>query len=165
MKIKETNNIDLGAVIKGLSDASAKVGWFESAQYKDGTPVAMVAYVQEHGSPKSGIPPRPFMRTTETEKKEEWANTAKRVSRAVLDGHVSPSDVVESVALAAEGHIAKTIRSITTPALKQSTINARKNRLADKGASIKKTSVMGIEKPLVDSGLMLRTLTSEVVKK
>lgn len=51
-----------------LSELSAKlsrggtlrVGFLEDATYPDGTPVAMIAAIQNFGAPAKGIPPRPF---------------------------------------------------------------------------------------------------------
>ena len=71
--------------------------------------------------------------------------------------------------MAAEGHVRETISKVTSPALKQATIDARKRRLADKGKSVtgKKggAGIAGIAKPLVDTGILLNTLTSETEKK
>ena len=39
-----------------------KVGFFSTAKYQDGTPVANVAAIQEFGAPEAGIPERPFFR-------------------------------------------------------------------------------------------------------
>ena len=67
--------------------------------------------------------------------------------------------------MAAGGHVAATITKVTAPALKDATIAARKRRLADEGKSVtgKKggAGVAGIEKPLVDSGILLASLSYE----
>jgi hypothetical protein len=52
-----------------LSAGELQVGFMENADpYPDGTPVALVAAVQEFGSPSNGIPPRPFMRPAVAER-------------------------------------------------------------------------------------------------
>lgn len=163
---RKAGKIDaLRQAVKGLDGAQGRVGWFPSAKYEGGQPVAGVAAVQEFGSPARGIPPRSFFRTTATEKRQEWSHTVEQVSRAAAQGKIEPGRVMEAVALAAGGHVRATITKLTSPALKQSTVDARKRRLADKGASLTgakgAAGVAGIEKPLVDSGLMLVTLSYE----
>jgi len=149
------------ATVKALGNAEGKVGWFESARYEGGQPVAGVAFVQEHGSPKHSIPARPFMRPTAAEKSESWAKTAAGLSRAAMRGEIAPDAVMEGLALAAEGNVRVAITKLTAPALSPKTVAARKRRLANKGKGAKAS----IAKPLVDTGLMLATLTSQVTKK
>lgn len=165
----------LRQAIKGLDGAESKVGWFESSKYETGEPVAGVAYVQEFGSPKRGIPPRPFFRPTIEEKKGEWAKTAEKISRAVVQGKIQPSQMSEAVASAAEGHVRATITKLTNPALSPVTVELRRRRRAgetitgktvgDAAKAAKSAFFVGGSgseaKPLVDSGYMLATLTSE----
>ena len=42
--------------------AVLRVGFLEGATYPNGTPVAMIAAIQEFGAPKAGIPPRSYFR-------------------------------------------------------------------------------------------------------
>lgn len=151
----------LRQTVKALDGAQSKVGWFPSAVYENGAPVAGVAHVQEFGSPSRGIPPRLGMRNTASEKRQEWAKTAETISRAAAQGKIAPGQVMEAVAMAAEGHVRETITKVTSPALKQATIDARKRRLANGG----KGAQASIAKPLVDTGILLNTLTSETTKK
>lgn len=146
----------LRVAIAGLDRAEGKVGWFPSAVYPTGEPVAGVAYVQEFGRYA-----RPFMRPTVTEKQKDWAAQAAQVSKDALRGKVAPQHLMEAVCLAAEGAIRRTISRITAPPLKESTIAARKRGMANKGVGATK----GIEKPLVHTGLLITTLTSQVGKK
>lgn len=151
----------LRQTVKALDGSQSKVGWFPSAVYEGGQPVAGVAQVQEFGSPARGFPPRLGMRATATEKRQEWAKTAETISRAAAQGKIAPERVMEAVAMAAEGHVRETITKVTAPALKQATIDARKRRLANGG----KGAQASIAKPLVDTGILLNTLTSETTKK
>jgi len=163
MKItRKAGKIDaLRQTVKALDGATGRTGWFPSAVYEGGQPVAGVAYVQEFGSPSRGIPPRLGMRETATEKRQEWAATAAQISRASTQGKIAPGQVMEAVTLAAEGAIRAHITKVTSPPLKAATVAARKRRLANGGAGAKST----ISKPLVDTGIMLATLTSETSKK
>lgn len=159
---RKAGKIDaLRHAIDGLNGAQSKVGWFPSAVYEGGQPVAGVAHVQEFGSPSKGIPPRLGMRATATEKREEWKHTVENLSRAAVQGKIDPDKVAEGIALAAEGHVRETITKVTSPALKQATIDARKRKLANGG----KGAQASIGKPLVDTGILLNTLTSETTKK
>lgn len=159
---RKAGKIDaLRQTIKSLDGAQSKVGWFPSAVYEGGQPVAGVAHVQEFGSPKKNIPPRLGLRATAAEKRQEWAKTAETVSRAAAQGKIAPGQVMEAVAMAAEGAVRQTITKVNAPPLAQSTVAARRRRLANGGAGAKAS----IAKPLVDTGILLNTLTSETVKK
>ena len=150
----------LRQTVTALDHARGRVGWFPSAVYEGGQPVAGVAVVQEFGSTKRGIPPRSFMRSTATEKRGDWAKTSADLARAAAQGKLPPANVMPALALAAEGHVRATITKISDPPLAEATIEARKRRLANGGAGAKST----ITKPLVDTGILLNTLTSEVEK-
>ena len=189
MPIKRTggDRAKVTAAVRNLGQQEGKVGWFESAKYANGAPVAGVAYVQEHGSAARSIPPRPYFRPTVAERKTAWAKTAGDVSRAVLEGHLSPDASTEALCLAAEGDVRKAISKLTAPALSPLTILARKERQIRSrqtkgqmqggltGKDIGRLAarldqgpqdVSGVStKPLVDSGLMLATLSSQVNKK
>lgn len=143
---------------KELDKVIGRVGWFPAAVYEKGEPVAGVAFVQEYGSAKREIPPRPFMRPTVTEKQVDWAKTTADLTRAAAQGKIAPKNVMSGLALAAEGHVRATITQISTPPLADATVRARKRRLADGG----KGAQASIAKPLVDTGVLLATLTSEV---
>lgn len=169
----------LRLAVKGLDGAQGKIGWFESAKYEDGTPVAGIAAVQEFGSPSRSIPPRSFFRTTATEKRQEWAKTAETVSRAAAQGKIAPDKVMEAVVMVAEGNVRATITKIMTPPLSPITIELRRRKRA--GGTVTGATVgdaakatksaffnagSGAEvKPLVDTGILLNTLTSETTKK
>lgn len=164
----------LDAALK-LGRTRGRVGWFESAKYQDGTPVAGVAYVQEHGSQKRSIPARPFFRPAADENEQAWAKYAEQLARAVMAGKMPASALFEALALMAEADVRKKITLITEPPLSLLTLQARKYR-RDGGKVTGKTlgtlarqrdagppDVSGVStKPLNDTGYMLATLTSNV---
>lgn len=160
MKVtRKAGKIDaLRQAVKGLGSAKGEVGWFPSARYEGGQPVAGVAAVQEFGSAARGIPPRSFMRTTATEQSQDWARIAAPLARAAALGKVAPSSMAEAVCLAAEGAVRAKITKIQEPALAPATVDARRRRLANGG----KGARASIAKPLVDTGVLLNSLTSEV---
>lgn len=153
-KVKRTQCIDLGKILKNLEGKKARVGFFEASKYEDGTPVAYVASIQEYGYAPKNIPPRPFMRTTMDTRQKEWGKQAESGAKAILAGNSDMNTVLSAIAAGAAGDIQKTISKIFTPALKDSTIRARERRYADGG---KRGS--SPNKPLVDTGLLLSSVS------
>lgn len=145
--------------LKAIKGHVGKVGWFPSAQYPDGTPVAQVAAVQEFGNPSQNIPPRSFMRTTIAAKEKKWARTIQAGAKLVLQGDVGINAVLEAIVLEAAGDIRKKITQIQEPPLAPATIAARVRKMAD-------TKTVGnLTKPLVETKILLNTLTGIVEKK
>lgn len=153
----------LQVALRELDGITGKTGWFETAKYADGTPVAYVAAIQEFGAvlrpddglglasqwmgenegPAGGfIPPRPFMRPAVAKHGQEWMDLLAKGAKAALAGKFTAVEVMESVALRAAGDIGKQISAVMTPPLAPSTIAAK-----------------GFSKPLVDTGLMLQSVT------
>lgn len=120
---------NLEVLLKGLPAVQGKVGWFQDAQYENGTPVAYIAAIQEFGSPKNSIPARSFMRTTISERRQEWAKIAQNGSKALLAGTATPEQVMTGIGLAAKGDIQKKIANIYDPELSPLTLAIRKYRL------------------------------------
>ena len=173
--------VELMRRIKELDASKLQVGVFESAKYRDGTPVAGVAAVQELGSPKMGIPPRPFFRTTAEEKKEVWASLFGRAAKAIIDGTASPEDALDSIGLQVAGQVRTKITQIQEPALSPVTLHLRKlkqqggedfkvtgamvndaKRKAAKGEGLDTSGIS--TKPLVEDGTLLDSITHRVEK-
>lgn len=143
-RVKGPASIDtIVAALNGLDGIEGKVGWFETAHYPDGTPVAYVAAIHEHGA--GPIPARPFMRPAVAENGANWMDLMAQGAKAAVNGTMSPVAVLEAVTLKAAGDVGKAIRAVTSPPLKPMTI-ARK----------------GFDKPLVDTGQMLQSVTGKV---
>lgn len=156
MKIQQQSNF--AAIKQVLAEASRKevrIGFFETAVYPDGTPVAYIAAIQEFGYPAGNIPPRSFMRKTEKEKRVDWgnnmqgalANAIEKKSTTVLQNNLV------QVGGNAAGDISRTLSRLYAPALEKSTLQAR----ARKG--IKST------KPLFETGKLQGSVDSDVVNK
>jgi hypothetical protein len=159
LKVVRKQGVDLKVILNGLKDKSAKVGFFESAKYEDGTPVAYVATIQEFGAPSQSIPARPFMRPAIKENEKAWSSIAESGARAVLRGAATINDVMEAIGGRAASDIQTSITQVKTPALKDSTIAARLRKRSDG------KTVGNLTKPLVDSGLMLASVTHLVTDK
>lgn len=143
--------LSLKRAAKELDGAECRVGWFESAKYADGTPVAYVASIQEFGH--GPIPPRPTMRPTIAEQQAAWTALAGALVKGVAEGRRSATDALELLGAQAAGDVRAKIASIQTPKLADSTIAARKR------AGNSST------KPLVDERIMIATLTHQVTTK
>lgn len=131
------------AALDGLGDKEGKVGWFESARYADGTPVAYVATIHEFGTGR--IPARPFMRPAVATYGAGWMELLAQGARAAMAGSVSPAAALEMVTLRAAGDVAKSIQAVTSPPLSAVTIKRK-----------------GHAKPLVDTGQMIQSVTGKV---
>lgn len=162
----------LNTRLKELDGYQTKVGWFETARYEDGTPVAYIAAIQELGSEQRSIPPRPFMRPTVIEKEEAWKSTAAAGARRVVAGKATGAQMMDLIGAQAEGDVHKKIESITAPPLSPITLGARKYRQQGKkvtGATIGEIAaklkagtldISGVpDKPLDDTHTMIENLT------
>ena len=167
----------LKVFINTLDKTEGKVGWFGD-KYEDGTPVAYVAAIQEYGSGKT--PPRSFMRSTVAEKKDEWENIAIQLSRQAIAGKASPTDVMGKITLQAEADVSQKIATLTDPPLSPVTLELRAMKKAnphlivtaktvgEAAARVRKPGYVTPSvstKPLIDTGYMIATLTSQVNKK
>lgn len=118
-----------------------EVGFFESARYPDGTPVAAVAAWNEFGA--ANIPERPFFRSA--------LALAEDPIEQIIRDHIDPRTLQVDEALAnqigayMQGEVQKSIVDLTSPANAPSTI-------ARKGSS----------NPLVDTGTMRTAVTFKV---
>lgn len=138
----------LTVALQNIDGLVGKTGYFETAKYPDGTSVAYVATIQEYGYAAGGIPARPTMRPTADQQRGEWAETMRMGAKAALNGDMTSRDALERLTLKAAGDVSASIAALTAPALSPETI-ARK----------------GFSKPLVASGLMLRSVTGVVEAK
>ena len=146
----------LRAAYNTLNGAELRVGWFATNKYEDGTPVAYVAVIHEFGAPKAGIPPRPFMRPTIAREENNWRAFAEEESKAIVQGRSTAKEMLEKLGLNASGEIARTLSEVTTPALKPGTVAAKVRKMADK------STVGASDKPLVETGILLDTVTYTV---
>lgn len=90
------------AAIRALAEKLGKatevrVGFLEGATYPDGTPVAMVAAINNFGAPEAGIPARPFFSNMLRDKSPEWGDRFA----AVLEATDNEADA--ALALMGEG--------------------------------------------------------------
>jgi len=141
---------NLGAVVAALeraqkayhSDKVLRVGFLEGARYTDtGTPVALVAAVQEFGSPANNIPPRPFFRTAIEQNKQKWAD---RIAE-LLPEMESADAALNMAAEVIEDDVRMSIRDGGWAPNAPSTLRQKK-----------------FDKPLIDTGHMARSVNHDL---
>ena len=158
MKITVKKGIDLSKIIQDVNKSVLTVGWGETARYDDGTPIAAIAAQNEFGNASKGIPPRSFMRTSIIEKEAQWKNTSAKLFKMVFSEKQTTAGAMESLGLLVAGNVREKIASITSPALKESTVKARLRGNKKKGVNPVTSA-----KPLVHTKYMINSLTSEVI--
>lgn len=127
----------LEKIAKDMGGGSVSVGFMEGATYEDGTPVAAVAYFNEYGGPNR--PPRPFFRGMISDESPSWPSKMASLAKATnYDGPRVLGMMGEDI----KGALQQSINEFTDPALAESTIEAK-----------------GFEKPLIDTGHMLNSIT------
>ena len=133
------------ATLEGLDGLEGKVGWFESAHYPGGTPVAYVATIHEFGTGR--IPARPFMRPAVADHGGEWIDLIGHGVKASMMGGPSPAEVLELVMLQAAGNVAEKIQSLPPLDPKASAVTIKRK---------------GHSKALIDTGQMFASVTGKV---
>lgn len=154
------------AHVASLSGEKAIVGWYEGATYPSGIKVAEVAAMNEYGT--ATAPARPFMRPAIAKHGAEW--------RGMMFKAEIGSNILDKVALKAEGDIVDSIANGDHEPLSPVTLAIRKMRENGEtisGASVGRafnqvkdgTAVFSSNTtPLSDTGRMIATLTSTVIK-
>lgn len=132
----------LEAAIKELDSKQVKVGYFPTSRYPDGKPVAGVAVVQEFGSVSRRIPPRPFFRPAVDGSRQMQRDAIAAAVRRAVSGRQTVEQGMEQLGAAVVGEIQKAISELDSPPLADSTIRRKGN-----------------SKPLVDTGMMLQSVT------
>lgn len=147
----------LSIAIAGLDGKVGRVGWFKTAVYPSGVPVALIAAINEYGWPEHNIPPRLGMRATAERMQGAWAQVAQAASRRVLRGELTPEQALDLIGQKAAGDIRKNISQVSSPPLKTATVEARL-----RGKKQGKVVSLSIAKPLVHTKHLLNTLTNTV---
>lgn len=133
----------LDAMGRGVTNAqTVQVGFLEGATYPDGTPVAMIAAIQNWGAPSVGIPPRPFFTDMIAKRSPEWADA---IGKLLVANQYDAARTLDMIGEAVAGQLRKQIQDTNAPPLAASTIRRK-----------------GHAKPLVDTGQMLNSVDYKV---
>lgn len=136
---------ELAKILRKAKNArSVDIGFMGGSTEADGTPVPLVAALNEYGAPSRGQPPRSFFRNMIANNKDGWG----RILAGAMKGF--DNDAERSLGLLGQEvqeQLQDSIRELKSPPLAPSTI-ARK----------------GFAKPLIDTSTMLRSVTHKVNK-
>ncbi len=164
--IRRDNPNALNDLVKNLQPGVVRIGWFPSARYDDdkSTPVASIAAQNEYGNPSKNIPARPFIRPAIANNQTKWNDIGRRGLKAVLAKKSTVLAVLQGIGQAGVDDIQHSISLVYSPALKQSTIDARLNRPGRVVPSgrFTKAQARSITKPLIDTGHMQATVSYEI---
>lgn len=154
MKITQDNSgsEELEKLADQIKKSKLEVGFFETAKYPDGTPVAYVAAIQEFGNPASNNPSRPFFRNAISQH-DGWKQLATKAMNAVVEGRMELNQALNQMGLKMAADVKDSITDGSYEALKQSTLDARQSRKRTQGVA---------SKPLIDTGQMLQSVTYAV---
>lgn len=119
-----------------------RVGFLEGATYEDGTPVAMIAAIQNFGAPAQGIPPRPFFSNMIREKSPRWA---EQLAELLKRNHNDVDVALEQMGAGIKGQLQQSIVDTNAPPLKPATIRRK-----------------GFAKPLIETSNMINSVDYEV---
>jgi hypothetical protein len=156
MEIKKIQHIDLSNIANFFGGHKVTAGFFESAKYANGTPVAYIAAIQEFGYPEGNIPSRPFFRNAIKANEQKWGDVAGRLIESAIEGKLSESQALEQLGSMIKGDIQESIIDGDFESLKQSTLVARQSRKRTAGVA---------NKPLIDTGHMMRSVDYTVEEK
>lgn len=139
----------LDARLKALAEkiarpATLRVGFLEGATYSDGTPVALVAAVQNFGSPAQGIPPRSFFTNMIAEKKDRWGDQLAGLLKA---NDWDATAALNQMGAGIAGQLRQSIVDTNSPPLAPATIKAK-----------------GFDTVLIDTAHMLQSVDYEVAE-
>lgn len=154
MKITQDNSGSeaLEKLADQIKKSKLEVGFFESAKYPDGTPVAYVAAIQEFGYPEGNIPSRPFFRNAISQN-DGWKDLANKAVMAVIEGRMGLNQALNQMGLVIGSNVQDSINDGSYEVLKQSTLDARQRRKRTQGVA---------SKPLIDTAQMLQAVSYSV---
>lgn len=153
--------------------AVLRVGFLEDATYPDGTPVAMVAAIQNFGAPARGIPPRPFFTNFVKDNEGQWG---EQLARLLIGTGGDVERALNIMGLGMKGQLQQSIVNTLAPPLSPITLMLRKMQYDDPTLEVTGATVgeaaRRVEagedysdaptKPLVWSGHLLASVDYEV---
>ena len=123
MKITQDNSGSeaLEKLADQIKKSKLEVGFFESATYPDGTPVAYVAAIQEFGHPAGNIPSRPFFRNAISQNDGGWKDLANKAISAVVEGRMELNQALNQMGLKMAADVKDSITDGSYEAMQQLT--------------------------------------------
>ncbi|MEX6506963.1 hypothetical protein [Jiella sp. M17.18] len=161
LKVKDSPAMkELFKAISRLDKTRVLVGIpAEKAGRDDGSPLnnAEIGYIQEFGAPEQNIPARPFLIPGVAGAKEKFTPHLKAAAKLALSGKVENIDVpLHRAGLVAQNAVHNKIEQGPFVPLAPATLYKRKHR---------KEAPRDGEKPLIDKGELLRSVTYVVTQR
>lgn len=163
----------LRKITREMKKAKVRVGFPVGATYPNGTPIGMVAAIQNYGAPRAGIPPRPFFSNMIRDSQSTWPTIITANLKATNYNVMLTMDRLgEAMAF----QLKQSIINMNAPALSPVTVMLRGMRANDSSLVVTgktvgeaaqrvrdgKTNYGASEKPLVDNGDMLAAVVAQV---
>lgn len=180
MKVRRIKGETYEAFQKFIKDAeerkALKVGFLGDSEYPGSDfPVAKAAKMSEFGFPKNNIPQRPYFRPTIKKNERKWGVYLYNQFKKAVLGELEFWQAFERLGLVAQGDVVEGINAVHSPALKRGTVRARYRRLSGgyqktidiksilsnkkaRDAGTLKGKPHSLEKPLVDTGVMIKSV-------
>lgn len=127
---------------KVSNPGTLRVGFLSGATYPDGTSVALVAAVQNFGSPAGGIPPRPFFSNMVSKGRRSWGPVLTKILK---ENNYDAKKSLRQMGEVIKGELQDSIVNGSYVPLKPETVQRK-----------------GFAKPLIDTGHMLNSVDYEV---
>lgn len=153
-KVVHSNPGWLAKLLKSYSNKEVLAVGYPASEtggiaYPDGTPVTLVAAVNNYGSQSMGIPARPFMQEGAV---AALAGDAGRVAAELIplmnQGRVTPAQILGEMGPYAEASFKEVFTSVAWPDNSEYTVMKK-----------------GSSQPLIDTGLLRNSLTYVVRKR
>lgn len=168
----------LEAALKKISREVAKggrlkVGFMEGSVYPDGTPVGMIAAIQNFGAPRAGIPARPFFSNMIATESSSWP---EGLAAALKDNDYNGAKALDILGQKIGEQLQQSIIDTNSPALSPITVMLRGMRHNNPSLKVTgktvgeaarrvaegKTNYGASAKPLIDQTIMLKAVTHKV---
>lgn len=145
---------DMIQALSKMDGMGVEAGFFDTARYPDGTPVAQVAYENEIGKKankktgEKGSPPRPFMRYAAKVGMRDVQPLMVSLSKKMVQGEIDAETAMGRIGLHFEAAIIDSIKNGKWIPNSKETIERK-----------------GFDKPLIDSGAMWQSVASRATKR
>lgn len=103
--------------------ATLQVGFFAEATYPSGTPVALVAAVQEFGAPRMSVPMRPYFRPMIAKRSPTWG---KALAQILKSNDYDAMKSLDTLGLGISEQLKMSIIDVNEPPLSPITLMLRK---------------------------------------
>lgn len=151
--IKDLDHAKIQAFLDRAKSAARQVnvGFPDNgAKEADGTSVAMIAAVQNFGSPEQGIPERPFLTQAITKNQLNFIKLNRKNILKILEDKMTSEDALGQLGAYAAGQVQVEIKTGEFQELSPRTIARRKKNST---------------RPLYDTGQMVQSVTYVLVDK